>query len=163
MKPPHAYDTLRLERARLQYEQGHKRQLLYSLDFCLTNNVEVPPWVKKGLSNAMDAAHYYRIKSWDDVFGVVLPKSKRLATEQRNMKISWDLFNRVRDLHEAGAAIDEDLFEKVGKEFGVGKTLASELYYTAGRDLTAEFEEDAALAQELAKRKALDRGTSEEN
>jgi len=150
MKPPDAYDARRLERARLQYEQGHKRQLLYSLDYCLTNNVQVPPWVKQGLRNAMDAAWSYGIKSWDEVFGEILPKGKRIATEQRNAEISWALFSRVGDLHKAGAAIDEELFEKVGKEFGVGKTVASELYYETGRALIADIEEDNAIDREIS-------------
>jgi hypothetical protein len=153
VKPPDAYDARRLEKARLQYEQGHKRALLYWLDYCLTNNVQVPPWIKQGLSNALDAAFLYRIKSWDEVFGELLPKGKRIATERRNREIFWDLFSRVRDLHAAGASIDEELFEKVGKEFGVGKTVASEIYYETGRAFIEELEED----------KALDREISEEN
>jgi hypothetical protein len=35
-------------------------------------------------------------------------------------------------LHKAGWPIDENLFEKVGKEFGIKKTLASDLYYEFG-------------------------------
>ena len=152
MKPfDHDAHTARyLERARLQYEQGHKRQLLYCLDFCLRNNVQVPPWAKQGLSNALDAANSYGIKSWDEVFGKILPKGKRIATQRRHAEISWDLFSRVGDLHKAGAAIDEGLFEKVGKEFGVGKTVASELYYETGRALIADIEEDNAMDREIS-------------
>lgn len=119
MKPQDTYAALWLERARLRYEQGDKLQLLYSLDWCLTNNFEPPPSVKEGLRNAMNAAWLYQIKSWDEVFGELLPKGTRIAMERRNQRISMSLFWRVRELHDdAGAAIDEGLFEKVGKEFG---------------------------------------------
>ena len=146
-----AYDRRRLERARLVYERGYKRELLYCLDYCLTNNVQVPPWVKQGLHNAMNAAFSYEIKSWDEAFGEILPKGKRIVTERRNAKIYWDLFMRIRDLHEkAGEAIDEGLFEKVGAEFGVGKTVASEIYYETGRALIADIEEENALDREVS-------------
>jgi hypothetical protein len=151
MKTPDAYDTRYLERQQLQYEQGYKRALLYGLDYCLMNNVQAPMWIKQGLSNAMNAAGAYQIKSWDEVFGEILPKGKRIATERRKAEISWDLFSRIQDLHKAGEAIDEKLFEKVGRDFGVGKTVAAELYYKTGQDFLAELEEDKAL------------GTSEEN
>jgi hypothetical protein len=80
-------------------------------------------------------------------------RGKRIATERRNREIFWDLFSRVCDLHKAGDSIGEELFEKVGKEFGVGKTVASEIYYETGRAFIEELEED----------KALDRKVSEEN
>ena len=147
-----AWAARQLERWRLEYEQGYKRALLYSLNFCLMNNVPVPPWIKQGLSKAMDAVHSYEIKSWEDVFGELLPKGKWRATEQRNAKMGWDLFQRVCDLHKAGASIDAGLFEKVGEEFGVSKTVASDLYYAVSRDFAYELKQDA-----------LDRGTSEEN
>jgi hypothetical protein len=99
VRPPDAYASRRLERGRLRYEQGHKSELLYWLNWCLINDVQVPQWVKEGLNKAWIAAVSYRIKSWDQVFDRPVPKGTWLATKRQNQKIALDVFSRVCDLH----------------------------------------------------------------
>jgi hypothetical protein len=138
VNPPDDYAVRRLEQARVLYEQGDKGQILPWLDWCLSQDVQVPQWLKEAFCEAYNARRDYSIKSWDDVFGPPVPKGARPENEQRKLKKLWPLFERMYDLHSADPAnwpIGEKLFEKVGKEFGVGKTLASELYYKMGRKL----------------------------
>jgi hypothetical protein len=47
----------------------------------------------------------------------------------------------VQELSESGRAIDKKLFEDVGKEFGVGGTVASDLYYDALRAINIDDED----------------------
>jgi hypothetical protein len=116
-----------LEKGRERYEQGDKAQILYCLEYCISNNLFPPAWLNQAFSDAYLEGRLYKVKSWDDVFGRPLPKGKHLKTARRNMEIAWDLFWRVRELHDAGAPIDKRLFEKVGDEYDVSGTVASEL------------------------------------
>jgi hypothetical protein len=138
MTPPDDYSARDLEQARVLYEQGDKGQILFWLDWCLASDVQVPPWLKEAFCEACNARRAYRIKSWDDVFDPPVPKSTRLAINRQKLKIAWPLFERIYDLHAADPAnwpIGEKLFEEVGKDFGFGKTVASELYYEMDRKL----------------------------
>jgi hypothetical protein len=125
-----------LEECRERYEGGDKAMLPYSLNHCMMNNLPIPPWLATAFAQACHKVHMHEVKSWDDVFGRPLKKGKRLATEHRNMKIAGPLFNTIRGRHEAGAAINKELFNEVGAEFGVSGTVASELYYEVLRELT---------------------------
>ena len=92
-------------------------------------DVPIPPWLKQAFQNAYGAKSDGKIKSWDEVFGRPFKKGIRPARERRNRRIANDLYERVEERHSAGEPIDKSLFEAVGKDFGVGGTVASELYY----------------------------------
>lgn len=120
-----------LEQHRVRYEQGDKSQILYCLNWCMFNRVPIPDWLEQAFLAAYAAVTTYQVKSWDDVFGRYLPKHKRLKKERRNldMNLSISICNRIHERHKAGAKITKSLFDDVGKEFEIGGTLASELYY----------------------------------
>jgi hypothetical protein len=127
-----------LEQLRKRYEGGDKACLPYSLSYCMMNNRPIPPWLATAFSQACHKVHRYEVKSWDDVFGRPLKKGKRLATEHRNMKIAEPLFNAIQDRHKAGAAMNKDLFDEVGTEFGISGTVASDLYYEIMKGMAAD-------------------------
>ena len=54
----------------------------------------------------------------------------------RKKRVGLKVFERVEERHKAGEALDKDLFAEVGKEFGVGGTVAAELYYGTREALT---------------------------
>jgi hypothetical protein len=124
-----------LEQMCRRYEGGDKTALPYSLNYCITNNHPIPPWLAMAFREACHKVLMHEVKSWDEVLGRPLKKGKQLAVEQRNMKIAFPLWERVRERHKGGAAIDKGLFEEVGGEFEVGATVASELYYEMCREL----------------------------
>ncbi len=127
-----------LEQLRQRYEGGDKATLPYSLNYCMMNNLPIPPWLATAFAQACHRVHMYEVKSWDDVFGRPLKKGKRLATERRNMKMAGPLFDMVQERHKAGAAINKGLFNEVGAEFGVSGTVASDLYYEVIKEITAD-------------------------
>jgi hypothetical protein len=118
-----------LEKAKELYEQGDKAQLLYWLAHCIRDHRPIPLWLEKAFLAACRAGTRFEIKSWDEVFGRPLKKGKRLATERRKWVITEPLWTRVVDLHAEGKPLDKELFNTVGKEFGVSGTVASEIYY----------------------------------
>jgi hypothetical protein len=127
-----------LEQCRDRYEGGDKAYLPYCLDYCMTNNRPIPPWLATAFRQACHKVRMHEVKSWDDVLGRPIKKGGRLATERRNMKIAWPLFHTIRDRHQAGAAINKELFNEVGVEFGISGTVASDLYYEFIKELTAD-------------------------
>jgi hypothetical protein len=122
-------DDPELEKEKERYEQGDKAQLLYWLNYCITNHKPMPAWLEEAFQKAYHAGQIYEIKSWDEVFGKPPKKGARQAIECRNMKISEPLFYRVRDRYVAGEPMDEGLFDRVGAEFGISGTVAKDLYY----------------------------------
>jgi hypothetical protein len=68
-----------------------------------------------------------------------------LKTARRNQEIAFNVFGRVQALHKAGQPIGEILFEEVGKEFGIKKTLASQLYYECAEEIRETIAEEEAL------------------
>ena len=117
------------------YDQGDRTQILYCLYSCFVAGVPTPPWLEEAFTDAYRGVFQFKIKSWDDVFGRPLNKSTRPARERRNRRIANDIYERVEERHKEltdkgrKRPIDKSLFEAVGKEFGVGGTVTSELYY----------------------------------
>jgi hypothetical protein len=120
-----------LARAKKQYDQGDKTQILECLNLCFVWHEPTPPWLEQAFANAYGAKSEGKIKSWDEVFGRPFKKGTQPAREYYKKRIVNDLYKRVVERHDGGAGepIDKKLFESVGKEFGVGGTVASELYY----------------------------------
>jgi hypothetical protein len=125
-----------LEDCRKLYEAGDKSQILSCLHLCLEVGYWPPDWLREAFDEAFHEVSQYRVKSWDDVFGRQLEKGKHLATQRRNNEIKYKVYDRVKELHKAGEAIDTELFHKVGVEFGVCTTTASDLYYADIRNHT---------------------------
>jgi len=125
---------------RQHYEGGDNAALPQCLNHCMTFNVPIPEWAATAFCAAYDKIHQYEVKSWDDVLGRALAKGKRLATEQRNVKIWVPLFREIVRRHRSGAAISKELFSEVGRKFGVSGTIASDIYYAIPEDIK-EFEE----------------------
>ena len=118
-----------LAEGKILYDQGDKTQILYCLHWCFIGDVPIPPWLKQAFKNAFNAKSEGKIKSWDEVFGRPFKKGTRPERELYKRRIASGLYDRVEERHSAGEPIDKSLFEAVGKDFGVGGTVAAELYY----------------------------------
>jgi hypothetical protein len=118
-----------LESCRKRFEAGDKLVVVSCLYWCIDNDVPIPDWLERILKEACYAVENHEIESWDEVFGKPLKKGQRRAVARRNAAIAHKIFQRVEELHAAGKARDKKLFGTVGEEFGVGGTVASELYY----------------------------------
>ena len=126
MKVPKADADFQFELAREALSAREIAPLLNVISNCFLNNNSVPVWAQKALINAISKAKTYQIKSWDEVFGRPLEKGKQLTAERRRLVLMEPIFKRVRGRHEAGESITKDLFESVGREFGVSGTVAAD-------------------------------------
>ncbi len=91
----------------------------------------ISPWAVTALEEACAMLfHQYQYRTWDDVFGPPFPKGAHLSairTKQLKSIPIWGEIERQRT--KFSAKLDAALFEEVGKQYGVGKTLCAELYY----------------------------------
>ena len=119
----------RLEERRLQFEAGHKMSLLAAIRICANHDLVMPGWVARAFISGYEKVLTCRANSWDKVFGNPYQKGRHLAAMRKKRNLSPAVWNAVNDARQQGAPVDEDLFEEVGKAYGLGKTLAAEYYY----------------------------------
>lgn len=126
------YAHHRLEENREHFERTRDGYcILQSLAICCSYSVVPPGWLARAFSDAYGKVALAKVKSWDDAFGKPFPKGIQVKRLHLKKMHATNVYFRVQELHLAGEPIDVELFEKVGKEYGLGKTLASEYYYEA--------------------------------
>lgn len=120
----------RIEALREQYDAGDRVALLEAVHLCAWHELVLPEWAALKFMAAYREAAHARAASWDDVFGKPWP-GKHLASLRRRRELILPVRARIRELlqHRDPPPLDEELFESVGKEFGIGKTLCQEFYY----------------------------------
>jgi hypothetical protein len=117
------------ENSERRYRAGDKNALLATITLCVFFGILVPYWARNALFDIVDNPP----KSWDDAFGAPLPKGKSSSAARRHREVEFDI---VLDVETAGAPIDEDLFERVGKKYNVSGGTAKRIYYgVKDRDL----------------------------
>jgi hypothetical protein len=118
------------ELLRKRYESGHKWALMLCLRDCMELGRPIPEWARKAFCEAYDKIHRYEIESYDDAFGRHRKKGEQLVRARHKAKIRIPLVLEIVRRRRAGAAMfKEKLFHEVGKQFGVGATVAAEIYY----------------------------------
>ncbi len=128
-----------LDRLQRQFESGDKGALLEGIFECAMRDLRLPEWVQRAYIDRYREIVHFKAASWDDVFGKPHRKGLRLADARRRRKLWAPIWLRIRHIRdtELDTAIDEELFERVGEEFGIRKTLASELWYEAKKKHSA--------------------------
>jgi hypothetical protein len=98
---------------------------------CSLNSLPIPCWCEMAYLDAYRKVRQYKARSWDDVFGQPHPKNVKLGAKADERKKSLLIFRRVKEILyiNPSKAIDRSLFGEVGKEFGVGDSLAEKYYY----------------------------------
>jgi hypothetical protein len=124
-----------LDKGRELYEAGDKSELLYCLSYCVRyHDVPIPEWLRGAFSGAYHEALMHRIDTWDDVFGKPLGNGKKFGRGKSRKKAERDLrlgprvLGRVIRRYRAGQAINDEMFEAIGRDLKIGKNKAKELY-----------------------------------
>lgn len=126
-----------------EYLKGTKSAILEALNICASQSWPIPIWCAIAFSEALNEVEEYEVKSWDDVFGRPHPSGMHLGAKKQEWGYSLKVFSRIEQIKkkEPATPIDGALFERVGREFGIGgKTLTEEYYYKwkrvlGGKDL----------------------------
>jgi hypothetical protein len=114
-----------------RYAAGDRFALMHAIRVCANYDLAMPLWVALAYIEGFDRVLHYRADSWDDAFGRPFPKGGHLARARLRHMRGPQVYVRIMEIlkSEKGATIDDGLFERVGKELGVSKTLCSKLYY----------------------------------
>jgi hypothetical protein len=119
-----------------EFEPVGSSSLMEAIAVCGSADIPLPRWAADAFSKAIRRVFSAEIATWDEAFGRPWPKRTDFSALRRHMGMMQEIFLRVRTLHEDGdRAIDEELFEDVGKEFKIGRSLCSKLYYQEKRRL----------------------------
>jgi hypothetical protein len=123
-----------LEALKEQFEAGDHFALLLAIRKCANHDLVMPDWVARNFIRRCDQVLGCRQKSWDEAFGQPYPKGTHIASLRRNRELRLAVWLRIREIiRTESVAIDDGLFHRVGKEFGISKTIANKLYYEAKR------------------------------
>jgi hypothetical protein len=135
---------------RERFEAGDKAALLWVIMICAQTNWRMPEWAREAFYEIYWTAASGEIESWDDLFGKPWgPGQQRAAVTNHKAPYIW---RRVRLLHtKEDAPIDNELFERVGKEFGVSRSVASRLYYGLEGPFKKELDRDPQLRKILGR------------
>jgi hypothetical protein len=116
------------------YERGDKSALVKTILAAFVLREAVPDWAVEAFVDACDSVMTGHARSWDDVFGSPHPQGAHLYTIQKERR-RFEVYRLVREIHEKeGVPIDDGLFERVGRETGLGgKTAIADLYGKVGR------------------------------
>ena len=121
-----------------EYKQGNVNSLFMAIIVCLRNDVIAPVWVGDSFLRSLMKWQSYQVKTLDEAFNIRFPKGKRLRDQHKKKVLSGAVFCQVKRLHVVeGNAIDDQLFDKIGEELGIGKTVAKNYYYEYVKNLSA--------------------------
>jgi hypothetical protein len=114
-----------------RFKCGDYQILLWAIDHYAQSGQPIPKWAAEALEDRLFRAVTGELGSWDEAFGSLYAK----GTQRRRiygLSRMLDVLFLVRQLHKEGHPIDDHLFERVGKELGVGgKTTVKKLYSDA--------------------------------
>jgi hypothetical protein len=104
-----------------------------SVAICLKHNFKIPKWCREAFVDLYKKVNSLETKNWEDILGPMYPKGMHLHPLRRFSKFGWAVYKRVNMLASTeGKPIDGEMFERVGRDFGIGgKTLTEEIYYKA--------------------------------
>jgi hypothetical protein len=116
---------------RAAFESGDKRAFMDAIDTCARWQIVIPPWAASAFSGGYAKVRSLKSGSWDDVFGRPFAKGIHLQRSRKRREVGPAVYLAVEEVRrkDPNLAIDDGLFESIGRRFNIGKTLANELYY----------------------------------
>jgi hypothetical protein len=111
-----------------RFKAGDKGALLWVIMICAQADWRMPEWVREAFNELYWSGAAGEFDSWDDVFGKPWGTGQKRSAITNNKGVS--VWCRVQTLHDEGAPIDNNLFERAGKEFGLSRSTVSQLYYS---------------------------------
>ena len=130
-----------LDELEQSFKEGHEGVLMQAIEACAISDVSLPDWLAAAVIERTRAMLWGRVDSWDKVFPPPFKKGTRLSKVEPNAVLATKISLRIAEIRRATPRVplDNELFESVGKEFGVSRSQCSKLYYAAtnmvGQDL----------------------------
>ena len=165
-----SWQAAELKACERDYRNGDRMALAHAVAVCATLRRALPKWAARAFVAGYSGIINYRSDSWDSIFGPAKPKGQHLTALRTQSQKSLNVWGQIQLRHEAGTPIDDELFEAVGKENGIGKTVAKRYYAAAKQAIeTRSASNDRATIQIRnwcesrldAARRAVDEGKPE--
>lgn len=119
-----------LEELRQRFVDGDQSALLKAMYRSLmVRKTFVPQWLSDAFVKAYEDVCSAKAGSWDDVFGRPHPKGTHLEQLRDRWSKALPIWQAVETARSRGEKVDDGLFGEVGKQFGVSKTVANQIYY----------------------------------
>jgi hypothetical protein len=125
---PNWYAIRELEALKDKFNSGENSALLDAIFICARGIIPLPDWVADNYVERYKKILKFEVRTLDDAFGSPLDKGANLNALNKKKNIALNIWSSVLIAAESGTAIDDELFEEVGKKYNVGKTLAKEYY-----------------------------------
>jgi hypothetical protein len=124
-----------LEILERKYKAGNNSAILLALHQCFIMGKAAPEWLRRAFIDAYEEVAAFGARSWDELFGLPVPKGAHLDARAAYAKLRYPVALRValRD-----GPIEPDLFDHIGAELGIARTTASDVYYKHGGEELAE-------------------------
>jgi len=132
MDIPPELEAAYLEEMRAYFNGGDRHELFRAIRFCGEQGIPMPDWVVEAFAKAMNKWYSMRAKTLDEAFSVKFPKGKHLAAAKKQRKLKFAVYHEVMKAKRQQRAVDEKLYEEIGKKLGLGKTRVGD-YYRAAR------------------------------
>jgi len=112
--------------------------LFAAIRFCGNQQIPMPEWVVNAFFAATNEWFQGSSCSLDEAFGAKTTTPKRRAQQRLRKLAQIQVNNAVHSAKQKGRAIDVSLFESLGKEIGLSKTVLQELYYGPRKRLSRQ-------------------------
>lgn len=117
---------------RKHYEEtGDARTVLSAIDLCAREKLTIAPWAAEAFTGMWERVEEHEVRSWDELFGTMWPKHYPLKAKRVARALQFNVWRDVRRAHDGGRgrAIETDLFDEIGKRYGISSGTASTYYY----------------------------------
>ncbi len=118
-----------------RFVKGEKFALMEALYICSSSDLPIPDWAAKAYTKCFNQVRWAYVGSWDEAFGRPFEKGTHVAKIRRHDRLKVEVYIKLRRYlkNNPDVPIDEHLFELIGKEVGISRSLANKLYYE-GKD-----------------------------
>lgn len=117
------------------FKAGDKFALLQAISECALHDLVLPDWAAMAFLEGYYSVINLRSGSWDDAFGKPFKKGMHLDQARTRRQARLKVYLAVRRIlaSEPHTPIDDHLFDRVGKECNVSRSVANQLYYQQRR------------------------------
>lgn len=126
--------ALNFERLRVRFGDGEKAAALHALAFAYYLKVPPPDWAIAHVLQGYQRWGYAEVRTLDEALEIERPKGFRLDAASRAIQHGGSILMEVNKRLET-EPYDDQIFEDAGQRWGIGKTVAKEIYYAAMKNL----------------------------
>ena len=116
------------------FEAGDKRALWSAIRHCAWYQAVMPPWMVDAIDANYQGIKDGHVRDFNEAFGGKPGDRRTRARRERLHTSSLKVTYAIHAAHLKGHAIDDSLFDDIGKQFGLGLSATRECY-KAGRKL----------------------------